>query len=240
MSSTAKVLLILGSIAGISLVLCCGGMAFVGWKFQNVAKEMFVTDPAVVRQRTEEIIHIDIPADYTPTHAMKFDLMNVKMKQVGYQRKGSAGSMLMIMETSQPPAPGASPKEQREQMRQAMRQQARQQGQASDEINEQSSETREFTINGESVPFEFIKGTAPQGGVPTRQVVGVFRGREGTVMLMLMSPESEYDEATVVKMIESIRLPGDESGMREEKPAGDAASSTGEDADGKSSPESSP
>jgi hypothetical protein len=242
MSSTAKVLLILGSIAGVCLLVCCGGLAFVGWKFQNLAN--IATDPAVVRERTEEIIHIDIPADYVPTHAMKFDWMNVKMKQVGYRHKGSPNSMLMIMETAEP-MHGATPKQQRDQIRQALRQQGQQPGQINDEINEQSSEIREFTINGETVPFEFIKGTAPGGGTPTRQVVGIFRGREGTVMLMLMAPESDYDDAAVVKMIESVRLPGGDSDSEEvemptEKQAGDAAASTEQNAGGESSPESSP
>jgi hypothetical protein len=247
MSSTAKFVLILGSIAGVCLLACCGGVVFMGWKFQNIAKDFMTMDPEVVRQRTEEIIHIDIPDDYAPTHAMKIDLMNVKMKQVAYQRKGSAGSMLMIMETTQPPMQGASPKQQREQMRQAMRQQAQQQGQANDEIDEQSSESREFTINGESVPFEFIKGTAAQGGVPTRQVVGIFPGREGTVMLMLMAPESEYNEEEIVKMIESIRVPGGKAsgkavgGTADDEPAGEAASPLREDGtDGESTPQSSP
>src|SRR5262249_9486532 len=105
------------------------------------------------------------------------------------------------------PVQGASPQEQRKQMREAFRRQGQPSGNIDDEIDQQTSETRDFTINGESVPFEFIKGTAPNGGAPTRQVGGLFPGRNGMVMVMVMVPESEYNEDAIVKMIESIRLP---------------------------------
>jgi hypothetical protein len=124
---------------------------------------------------------------------------------------------------------GANTKQQREQMLRAMRQQQGQQpGQLNDELNEESSETREFTINGEKVPFEFIKGTGADHARAFRQVVGIFRVKAGTVMVMLMVPEGEYDEPAVVRMIESIRSPGadsdvsaDDTDMSEDVPAGD-------------------
>jgi len=48
MSSTAKVLLVLGSIAGVLLLACCGGVAFVGWKFQGVAKTFARTSQRII------------------------------------------------------------------------------------------------------------------------------------------------------------------------------------------------
>lgn len=211
MSSTAKVLLIVGSLAGLLLLACCGGGVYFGYKakdaIQELAKNAISSDPAVIRQRTQEIVHIDIPEGFEPSHSLQFSMLNVTMKQVVYQRKGSDGSMLMIMETNQP-MHGANTKQQREQMLQAMRQQqGQQQGHLNDELNEEKSETREFTINGEKVPFEFIKGTGADNARVFRQVVGVFRGKSGSVMVMLMVPEAEYDEPAVVRMIESIRMP---------------------------------
>ena len=64
MSSTAKVLLVLGSIAGVCMLACCGGVAFFGFQFKDTFKaiaESSSKDPAVVKQRTQEIVHIDIP-----------------------------------------------------------------------------------------------------------------------------------------------------------------------------------
>ena len=211
MSSTAKVLLVLGAIAGAGLLACCGGMAFVGWKFQGIAKNfaenITTSNPDEIRARTAKIVHIDIPDEFQPMQA--FDL--IVMKQMIYGKKGN-GSMVMIMEINQPMqgAPdAATAKQQRQELlRQMRQQQAQQAGQMNTELAEVSSETREFEIGSEKVPFDFIKGTAANGGTPTRQVVGMFAGRQGTVMLMLMVPESDYDEEAVIKIIESIRLPG--------------------------------
>lgn len=234
MSTTAKVLLILGAIAGIGLLACCGGVAFVGWKFQGIAKnfaENFTTKNAdEIRARTATIVHIDIPDAFQPIQA--FDLIFMKQMIYGNQAKGS---MVMIIEINQPmehASDAAAAKQQRQEiLRQMRQQQAQQSGQMNTELAEVSSETREFEINGEKIPFEFIKGTAPNGGTPTRQVVGMFAGRQGMVMLMLMVPESDYDDETVLKMIESIRLPGadpveaadNESEMSHGTPTGDPA-----------------
>lgn len=208
MSSTAKVLIILGSIAGVSLLVCCGGVAFFYWKFQDAishfAENFTTTNPQEIRDRTANIVRIDIPEEFPPIQA--FDWFVIKQVVYGNQQKNS---ILMIMEMSPQMLGGAdagNAKQQRDAMLQQLKQQQGQQPGMNTDFKEESSETREFTIDGEKVPFEFIKGTG-QGGAPTRQVVGVFKGREGLVMLMLIVRESDFDEAAVVRMIESIRLP---------------------------------
>jgi hypothetical protein len=262
MSSTSKVLLILGSIAGVCLLACCGGGIFLYIKakdaIQNFAQNFTTSDPEEIRQRTAEIMHIDIPEEFPPLRAFNLFVM----KQILYGKEGS-GSMVMIMEINQQMQGGqggANMKQQREQMLRQMRQQQQQQGQGAGnmdtDITEESSETREFTINGEKVPFEFIKGRSPNGGTPVRQVVGMFAGESGTIMLMVMVPESEYHEDAIVKMIESIRLPDDsqdsmdatdsmdshDATTPEKQPAGDEPGGDEEPAqrETESSPESSP
>ncbi|MGE5195572.1 MAG: hypothetical protein ACM3U2_24025, partial [Deltaproteobacteria bacterium] len=195
MSSTAKVLLILGSIAGVGLLACCGGGIFLYMKtkdaIQNFAQNFTTTDPDEIRHRTAAIVHIDIPDEFPPVRAFDFFVM----KQILYGKE-SGGSMVMIMEMDQRMQGGqgaAGIKQQRQEMLRQMRQQQGQNaGNLNTDLNEESSETREFTITGEKVPFEFIKGTSPNGNVATRQVVGVFAGRSGTILLMVMVPESEY------------------------------------------------
>lgn len=241
MSSTAKVLIVLGSIAGLGLVVCCGGLAFVGWKFQDVAKKfaanLTTNDPPEIRARTARIVHIDIPDEFPPMLAI--DLMFMKEILYGTPDKPNR-PMLIIVEIDKNflgQQGGANAKQQRQEILRQMKQQGQQSANMNTDINEESSETREFTINGEKVPFEFIKGTAAHGGVPTRQVVGVFQGRGGMVMLMLMVPESDYDEAAVVGMLESIRLPDDESDadsmqeteMHENAEKGESAAADGDD-----------
>src|SRR5207245_1533410 len=129
--------------------------------FKNIAKSVS-TDPVVNKQRAEKIAHVDVPEGFAPAQSMEMDIMGFDMKWVIYRRNGNPNAMLMIMESTQPMQGvqgAAGAKQQREQILRSIRQQqAGQQGGMNTEINEESSETREFTINGEKVPFEFIKG----------------------------------------------------------------------------------
>jgi len=211
MSSTSKVLIILGSIGGLCLLACCGGGVFLFYKAKDIVS--FSVEPATVKKTSEEIILIDIPADYTPTYSMKLS-MGMSMKMAVYAKGAAPGaqpeSMIMLMEMNQPGmAAQGGGKAQRDQMLQQMRQQQAQQGgagQFNTEINEQSRKTRKFKINGETAEFDFITGTRPQGG-NVHQVVGVFPSKGGGfVLLMIMVPEEGYDEESVVTMIKSIRM----------------------------------
>lgn len=228
MSSTSKVLIILGSIGGLCLVACCGGGAFLFYKAKDMVS--FSQDAATVKKNTEEIVLIDVPADFAPAQSMKFSMMGVSMKWAIYTKAGSNDAMLMLMEMNQPGMAaqgGAGAKQQRDQMLQAMRQQQAQQGgagQFNTEINEQSAKSRKFKINGETVEFDFIKGTRPNGG-DVHQVVGVFPSRGGgVVMLMLIVPADGYDEEAIVTMIKSIR-------MDASTPAGSVTEVEGDDAE---------
>lgn len=246
MSSTAKVLLVLGSIAGVGLLLCCGGLAFVGFKFKDTIQAVADSasqDPVVVKQRTEEVVHIEIPEEFKPVATWGMPLGAFSMKQFIYQPAGNPNSVLVIMETNQPLAPGQDAKQQREAMQQGMRQ-GQQMG-GSIDMQEESHETRIFTINGEEVPFEFIKGKAH--GVAARKVVGIFPGKQGTLMLILLIAESDYDDEKITNMLESIRLPGaatpatkGESDEPAEKKPADAEEADGEEMENETETKSEP
>src|SRR5260370_31120292 len=78
-SSTAKVLLILGSIAGVCLLACCGGGIFLYYKtkdaIQNFAQNFTTTNPDEIRARTAGIVHIDIPEEFPPLRAFDWFVM---------------------------------------------------------------------------------------------------------------------------------------------------------------------
>ena len=220
MSTTAKVLLVLGSIAGIVMLLCCGGFAFVGFKFKDEFKaiaDATSNDPAVVKQRTQEVIKIDIPDEFTPVMTIGVPFGAFSMKQFIYQNKANPSFMLQIVETNQPLQPGQTAQQQREEMVQGMRQGQ----QFSLNMQEESRETREFTINGEEVPFDIIKGKT--NGVPARQILGSFSSRKGTIMLMMTIPESEYNDEKIAGMINSIRLPGEAAPAKASEESDEAA-----------------
>jgi hypothetical protein len=212
MSSTSKVLIILGSIGGLCLLACCGGGVFLFYKAKDIVS--FSVDPVVVKKTADEIILIDVPSEFTPTTSMKFS-MGMSMRMAMFAKAAAPGaqpqSMIMLMEMNQPgmAAQGgrAGAKQQRDQMLQAIRQQQAQQGgHIETEIDQKAAKTRKFKINGEPVEFEFVQGTRPNNGGGVHQVAAVFQGKGGVVMLMMMIDEKDYDEEAVVTMIKSIRM----------------------------------
>ena len=79
----------------------------------------------------------------------------------------------------------------------------------STEVSVEESETRTFMIDDEEVDFLFVTGVKGQNETKVKQVQGVFPGRNGTIMLMVIEGEETWDEAEVVKMIESITVSED-------------------------------
>lgn len=235
MSGTAKVLLVLGSIAGVGMLLCCGGGVYLFYKAKDFIS--ISMNPTEIKQRTQEIVQIEVPEGFVPIQGVKIAIPNaMTMKYVVYSKGGNTQSIMMLMEMNKAgmdPA-GADAKKQRDEMLQALRQQGQQGGgnQFNTTINEESSETREFTINGKKTEFVFVKGTRPGTAVKARQVVGVFPSKEGVVMLMVIVDEDDYDEAAMERMIKSIRLPGEAAAANsaesdeptDKKPAEDADS----------------
>jgi len=190
MSTTAKVLLILGGLFGLGCVLCCGGVMYMGARGVSM-------EPEGVKKVTAEIADIEIPENFTPQQSMNIGMFGSGMKTVIYVDKDHPGSMLMLMQMSVPM--GNNPKQQ------ADFEKGFQQGGAQNaHVKKESIELRDFEIRGKSAQFQYIKGTTDDGK-SVRQVNGAFSGKGGAAMLMLLVPDEDYDEEAVVKLIESIK-----------------------------------
>lgn len=195
MSTGAKVAIILGIVFGICLLVCCG----VGGYFANKVGNAMTQDPAKIATIQQSMLtSIDLPAEYTPRMAMDFSLAGQGMKMAIYSPGSGAepnpAEMLMLMSMNVT----ADEAQMQQQMEQSM---AGQQNQ----IQEESSETKMVTIDGIERSVRFAQGKARQGGQAVRQVSAVFPGKEGTVMLVQIVPEEKWDEATVTKMLGSIK-----------------------------------
>lgn len=202
MSGGMKLLLVLGGLGGFCMLLCCGGIAFLGYKARN----MITTDPATIRERTQEIATIEVLPGFKPVQGMDV----IFMKLVVYQGEQGDNSALLLMEfNSSMMDQGKGQKELRDQMLDQMHQQQAQHGGGAGpdtDIEVEESETRFYTIGGRKNEFLFTKGKS-HSGKAMRQVTGTFPTAKGVAMLMLTVPEENYDEAAVVKMLESIRTP---------------------------------
>jgi hypothetical protein len=199
MSGGMKLLLILGGVGGFVLLLCCGGVGFIFYK----AKNLITTDPDTIRERTQSIATIEILPGFKPALSMDF----VAMRWVQYQGDEDENSMLMLMEFGNAMMQGNNPHQREAMLRQMREQQLQQGGHAQQEIEAEETQTREFMIGGRKVPFTFIKGKSEEEGKAVRQVTGSFTTAGGVAMLMLAVPEEKYDEAAVIRMLESIRTP---------------------------------
>jgi hypothetical protein len=190
MSTGMKVLIGVLIAGGVMLLLCCGGLFFVGSRFRS----MMTDDPVKVQEIREQIAGIDLPEEWEPVGGFDGGFFGFQIDSVIY-KKGDAVFTLMQINV-----PGEiSAEELREQVTQSMQQQ----GQNS-EIDVESKEERTLTIAGEETTLEFVKGTT-QDGQEVRQVKGTFSGRGGPALLFYQVPEADWDDEQVVNLLESIQ-----------------------------------
>ncbi len=189
--STAAKLIIGVVVAGcLGAVMCCGGVIWWGSQAISVTQ-----DPDEIEEKLATIASIDMLDGWEPVMGMELNMM-FEMQVAAYSPDETQESrMLLLMQMKME---GASDADLEMQMRMQMNQQGMNQ-----EITIESSETRTFVIDGQERDFQFAVG-ADRNGNTVHQVTGVFRGRDGTAMLMMMEDDANWDEAAVEQMIESI------------------------------------
>lgn len=218
MSNTAKVIIVVGAVGGVGLVLCCGGLWWFGMRAQQLVRDVMpniTNNPAEIRKITDSMVSIEIPESWQPVMGME---SKIAFAMVVYSPDQNPQSRVLTL--MQVTARGAN----QQQMQQQMRMQSSQQG-MSQEITIKSSETRTFTIDGDERDFLFAVG-ANRNGDTVHQVTGVFPGRNGTVMLVLIEKDDDWDEAAVVKMIESISTHATAGASETPKTASDKGDTT--------------
>jgi len=225
MSTAAKVLIVLGAFGGLSLLVCCGGAFYLFRKVQDIAKD-------ATADRPEKVVLIDPPPGFKQSQSVDMFVMRI----VGYIHENNPKSTIALVEFNKNVFPKMDPAQQRLQMRTQLQQQ---QGQER-RIQVEETEKRTFTVCGKEVEFEFNVGKDDQGTV-VHEVMGVFETAHGLVLLLLIADEQQYDEAAVVKMIESIRDPAEsedeaEEGDPADQPSAEATPKTDASPPGEQSP----
>ena len=199
MSGGAKLLIILGVGGGILVLLCCGGaigtMVYMG-------TSMVSDKPDVVVAKTDEIIQIEIPDQLEPKMSFDFKVpfsgQRVMLWTVYLDEETQSVLILFAMQN-------ASASGDPEEMRRAMDQQLSQQGMGGqEEIRIEESYTKDVEIRGEKATFTISKGVGEDSGKPRIQVMGVFKGETGAVILMLNVDAEKYTEEEVIEMLDSI------------------------------------
>lgn len=202
-SSTTKVVLVTLVVG--TLVLCCGGLGFLGlmgYQVSKNAKVTVATTPAQKQQIARSIARIDLPEDYEPTEAFESAIMGIDMKVVTYQRADQPNTRLMLMRNSMLPA---NPSESE---RRAMLDQMRAQTGAGQRGRVLDTEVVELPIGDTKVPFQLQTIEEPQGKV--KQLTGVVPLEDGSVMVILRMAEEDFDLDKAKELLSTLRK-GEES-----------------------------
>ena len=202
-SSTTKVVLVTLVVG--TLVLCCGGLGFLGlmgYQVSKNAKVTVATTPAQKQQIARSIARIDLPEGYEPTEAFESAIMGIDMKVVTYQPADQPNTRLMLMRNSMLPA---NPSEAE---RRAMLDQMRAQTGAGQRGRVLDTEVVELPIGDTKVPFQLQTIEEPQGKV--KQLTGVVPLEDGSVMVILRMAEEDFDLDKAKELLSTLRK-GEES-----------------------------
>jgi hypothetical protein len=189
--NTAIVLGIIGGL--VFLCICVGIIAYVALNQAGQAIEQAVTeDPAQVAQIAQGMVEYNLPSGYREQFGMSFFGFDV----VAFG-PDSTDQMIVLMQF--PESAGLNQAEMEQQMKQSLQQQTGQQN-----IQMQVVEQIEATIRDQRVPLTISEGTNSAGTV-IRQLSGVFQGKNGIVLLMIMGEKQRWDQGAVNAFIASLR-----------------------------------
>jgi hypothetical protein len=121
--------------------------------------------------------------------------MGLDMVMIAQQ--GNAQTAIVLMQF--PASMQVNPQLMEQQMGQAFKSQMQQSGQ-----NMQVVGTEEVTLRGQQVTLTVSEGQSSSGG-GFRQKAGVFQGKSGAAMIMILGPIDNWDQPAIEAVISSMR-----------------------------------
>ena len=182
-------------IIAIALFLCCVAGLGVTLLGTRLAGRALITNPDRVQTVGSQIADYDVPPGYEQMFAM--NMMGIKLVAIG--PSSVTRDLMMIMLMQFPPGIEVSQQEMERQVEQAL---ARQTGLNSADMVSVGQE--ETTIKGETVSLTVREGITNRGD-RMRQITGLFKGKGGPAILMVMGEVETWDQAMVDNFFASIR-----------------------------------
>jgi len=203
MSGGSKVLVGLGIGCAVVVFLCCGGGILLGLYFKNYAQQTLNQDPQVVKQKTDQIAKIKLPAAFQPTWSMdmKVPFTGQPMMLFTVWEDPAAKSTIMLGLF------GPMFAQNQAQMQASFNQQMQQQGKGGSPqpLQNQKISSENLQIRGKPVTFVFTEGKDPQSGRSRIQVNGSFQGSNGPTMVIGDFDAQTYPKEKVVSILETIQ-----------------------------------
>jgi len=192
------IVLILGGVAVLGTLACCGGMAMLGSSVMKMS-------PGAVDAVTEEIVDIDVRPPWQPTMAMDMSNFGVPMRMAMYNIDQHDGqNMLMLMDMDQDPQILEQPEAFEQSMRQQVKQQSRQRNASVEKIRQVSSEPIDMQINGRPAHIKLAEAVGQQSGDEYYEVLALFMGAERPAMLYLRANQQQVTRGEVLALLRSM------------------------------------
>ena len=199
LSCGCMVLIALAILGALLVLLCCGGMAGMGYYFKDAVSD----DPAVIARVTAQIVEIDVPGELKAQASfdMKVPFSGKQLMTWAVYMDEATNSTLVLGSFGEAMA-GMD----QEDVQQGIRESMAEQGVAQEEsVGEWETSEKEITVRGEPVTFYFATGEDDDSGKKRIQVTGTFQGNQGPVMFTFSGDAEKYPEERITEVIESIR-----------------------------------
>jgi hypothetical protein len=174
----------------------------------------FTDDPAVVRKIAAAIVDIDLPAVFEPIEGLRYD---VRRRAVfGKKTEDAAILKLGACNTATGRSPSPASLDDPMMMKYVLGIAETENGRTTTILKAAQSQKkgeylqRDLTVLGQKAAFAFKHGKRTSDNKPVWKIWGSFTTANGAAALILLVPESEFDEEAIVRMIESIRPATDE------------------------------
>lgn len=185
------ILILVGVIAALCLCSVAVG-AFAVSQMGNVLKQSTTNDPAKVSEASKAIADYTIPEGYK--QSMSMSIMGITM--VGMT---GAESNDLIMLIQYPAGMQVNQAQMEEQLRKTM-----QQGSNSQNYTFTQTGTLERVIRGQKVTLS-VSESNPTSGNTVRQALGVFQGKGGLAMVMIMGSVDTWNQEAIDTFLSSMK-----------------------------------
>ena len=195
MSKTVKI--IIGVIIVLLIVcVCAAGVTFYSAK-QIVSQSFtFQEDPEQVANVARGIVDYTLPPGYSEQFGMSIFGFDMVAFGRGQDFGESGGAIILLAQF--PQSLGLDQAEMQRQMEQSIQQQSGRQLRGITVVDQVP-----VTIRDQAVTLTVSEGTDEKGN-QVRQITGVFEGKGGTTMLMIMGNPQQWNQAEIDAFINSL------------------------------------
>lgn len=183
--------LILGGLAVVGFLVCCGGVVALGFMFQPTISKT----PAEAEAAGKQILDITVTPEFTGEEAVTMDNFLFTMRIAQYRHKEGKGNLIMGAFNVKFGDPNQA-KMQQQQFRQPL------QDKSFGQIVVKKSESVNVTIAGQQVPVTISEGTNQQSGKDVHMVTADFVNGSNPTFIVLSLEDDVWDQDAVIKMLE--------------------------------------